>query len=224
MYHPVLSIDVFEAVIDQASDHVASLRQLSLICSAFQPRTHFHLFSSVHIRSVEQIQGAPMFLNTHPWVPPLVKKVSLSPGPLSGDHWTHVQNVPLLDVAPVHILSRLPNLRTWKLELLGTPLTAAGLWLSFHRSALSCYRRYGGRIQNLELLYLPFDDVSDFTGLVLAFTDIQSVTCSYVRFRIEAERKPFVYHSGPSTLARSLKMKTLSVSTFDPLVMYKTRG
>ncbi|KAI1789273.1 hypothetical protein LXA43DRAFT_874868, partial [Ganoderma leucocontextum] len=167
-----------EVVIDQASDHVASLRLLSLICSTFQPRARYHLFSSIRIRSVEQMHSAPEFLDAHPWLPPLVQKVSLSPGPLSGDHWYRgVQNVPLLDVAPVHILSRLQNLRTWKLELVGSPLTTGGPWLSFHRSALSCYRRYGNHIQNLELSCLPLDDVSDLTGLVSAFTGIQSVTC-----------------------------------------------
>lgn len=224
---PVLSIDVFEAVIDQASDHVASLRQLSLICTAFQPRARYHLFSSICIRSVEQAHDAPAFLDAHPWAPPLVKKVSLSPGPLSGDHWYRVKNIPLLDIAPVHILSRLPNLHTWKLELVGSPLTTGGPWLSFHRSMLSCYSRYGDHIRNLELSSLPFDDLSDFTGLVSALAGIQSISISYVRFRTDSQRKPFNYHSGPpgkaSTLSRLLKIKSLSVSTFDSLPLYCTK-
>ena len=225
---PVLSIDVFEAVIDQSSDHVTSLRQLSLICTAFQPRARYHLFSSICIRSVEHVHDAPAFLDTHPWIPPLVKKVSLSPGPLSGDHWYRVKNIPLLDIAPVHILSRLPNLRTWKLELAGSPLTTGGPWLSFHRSTLSCYSRYGGHIRNLELLSIPFDDLSDFTRLVSALAGIQSVSISYIRFRSDPERKPFIDHSGPtgkaSTFARSLKIKSLSVSIFVCLPLYQTKG
>ena len=213
---PVLPIDVFEVVIDQASDHVASLRQLSLICTAFQPRARYHLFSSISIRNVDEMHSAPEFLDTHAWLPSLIRKVSLSPGPLPGDHWRHVHNAPLLDIVPLHVISRLPNLCTWKLELVGSPLTNGGPWLSFHRSALSCYRRYGGRIRNLELSCLPFDDVSDFTGLVSAFTGIQSVTCSYLRFRVGEETKRFVYRSGSNVLAQSRQITHLHVSAFDP--------
>lgn len=221
-HRPVLHIDLFEAVIDQASDHVASLCQLSLTCIAFQPRARHHLFSSIYIRSVDQAYAAPAFLDAHPWVPPLVKKVSLSPRDTWSDDWYPVKNVPLLDIAPVHILSRLPNIHTWRLEL--QLIGILGPWLSFHRSALSCYQRYGVRIRHLELSRLSFDDVSDLTGLVSAFTGIQSISCSNIRFRIDAKDKDFAYRAGPSMLARSLNLRSLIVGVFSHFTPYETRS
>ncbi|KAI1792367.1 hypothetical protein LXA43DRAFT_337381 [Ganoderma leucocontextum] len=138
--HPVLPIDVFEEVVDQASDDTASLRQLSLTCSAFRPRARYHLFSGIVIKTVEQLEGSGEFLDSHPWLPPLIQRVDLrivfrdNNRPRYPDH--------LLDVVPVHLLSRLPNLCSWSIVGLGNQL-------SLHCLTISCYRKYSVGIHNL---------------------------------------------------------------------------
>ncbi|KAI1789253.1 quinon protein alcohol dehydrogenase-like superfamily [Ganoderma leucocontextum] len=83
--------------------------------------------------------------------------------------------------------------------------------LSLHRSALSCYKRHGGHIQDLELEFVRFDDISDFIGLVSAFKCIRSLTCDYLRFRTAKERRASQDDSEANTLAGSLKLKRLCI-------------
>ncbi|PIL30118.1 hypothetical protein GSI_07741 [Ganoderma sinense ZZ0214-1] len=143
-------IEVYEAVIDEASDTPASLRLLSLTCSAFLPRSRYHLFSCIIIRSVQQMESSSLLLDSCPWLPPLIRKVTLSaPVP----EVNSIPNLRLLDVVPVRLLSRLPNLRALEMEMRAYEYDVEkGPWLSFHRSALWRYQKYGGRIQNLELI------------------------------------------------------------------------
>ena len=52
-HHMQLPIEIFEAVIDQARDNSASLRNLALTCATFLPRSRYHLFSSIIIQPLE---------------------------------------------------------------------------------------------------------------------------------------------------------------------------
>ena len=98
------------------------------------------------------------------------------------------------------LLSRLPNLRTWKMELKAYDATEKAR-LSPHRSALSCYERYGScaSIQHLELSELPVEDISDFTGFASAFNTIKNLTCSHLWIRT-AKSTP-----SPCTLQRGAR-------------------
>ena len=207
-------IEVFEAVIDEASDSSASLRLLSLTCSAFLPRSRYHLFSCVVIRSVQQMESSCRFLDSRPWLPPLVRKVTLSALVPEGNS---TRNLRLLDVFPVLLFSRLPNLRSWGMEMRAYDYDVeSGPWLSFHRSALWCYHKYGGRIQELELICVTMEDISDFMGLLAAFTSIRSLTCSWITFR--RQKEPSALYDSISTrnmLAKSLRIENLVVSVFD---------
>ena len=213
--YPMLPIDALEAIVDQACDDTPSLRKLSLSCRAFQPRARYYLFSSIVVHDLEQMETSREFLDSRPWLPPLVRKVTLCTTAIRPDRQVNL-NIRLPDVVPVHLLSRLTNLHTWKMELRdnrsGGNEEASVL---FHRSALSCYQRYGRRtsIQHLELSDVPFEDISDFIRLISAFSAIESLTCSYTRFRTAKQ-----YHSSDLHLpelafaARKLKLKRLCVS------------
>ena len=207
-------IEVFEAVIDEVSDNSASLRHLSLTCSAFLPRSRYHLFSCIVIRSVEQMESSRQFLDSCPWLLPLVRKVILS-ALVPEDN--SIPNLRLLDVVPVHLLSRLPNLHALWMEMEAYEYDVEkGPWLSFHRSALWCYQKYGGRMQNLEIIGVIMEDMSDFMGLLSAFTNIHSLTCSGIDFR--KRKEPHSLHDpilARNMLARSLKIENLVVSVFD---------
>ena len=217
-------IEVFEKVIDEASDNTASLRLLSLTCRAFLPRSRYHLFSCIVIRSVEQMESSSEFLDACPWLPLLVRKVTLSAqiaddvlSPVQVPEDNTIPNLRLLDVVPVPLLSRLPNLCAWVMETRAYDYDVeSGLWLSFHRSALWRYQKYGGRIQNLELTGITMEDLSDFMGLLLAFTSVHSLTCSGIDFRRPKEpNSPYDSISARNMLARSLRIENLVVSVFD---------
>lgn len=209
----ILPLEVLEAVIDQARDDTATLHHLSVICRAFLPRVRYHLFSYILIQTVQQVESFRDFLDSCPWVLPLAQNISLSTF-LSIDN--AIPNIRLLDVVPVHLLSRLPNLRTWKMGLRGSesgPETVTAS-LSFNRLTLSCYQRYGSGIRNLEIAHIPFQDLSDFIGLVSVFTCLESLTCSRIGYRT-ARGYGISPHGGWETNPRvkPLRIQRLNVST-----------
>lgn len=69
---PTLATEVIEEVIDQASDDPLSLRNLLLLCKPLLTRARFHLFAAIVIRNVEQMDSSREFLDSCPWVLPLV--------------------------------------------------------------------------------------------------------------------------------------------------------
>ena len=209
---------MLEAVIDQAGDDVAFLHDLSLICHALLPRARYHLFASILIKTVPKMKSSIEFLDSCPWVLPLVRNVSLS---ISLSKSDTISNICALDVVPVYFLSRLPNLRTWKMGLNGFE----GIWkreladLLLHRSALSCYQRYGSCIRSLELASTPFQLFSHFTGLVSSFTRLESLTCSRIWFRTRHGYEVSPPGSSKTTArAKPLRIKHLHVSMENLLV------
>ena len=213
-----LPIEIFEAIIDQTNDHAESLRQLSLTCKTFLPRSRYHLFSSICIRTVHQMETSREFLDCSPWVIDLVQKITLSVEVDDDGSTLTNPNIRVLDVVPIHLLSRLPNLRALKLRPVHKATSQVSL--SLHRYTLSSYKRHGGRIKHLELKFVPFNDVSDFIGLVSAFESLESLVCEYLRFRTPRARRAPPDES--NTVAGSLKLKRLHVSTYVlPLSGYK---
>ncbi|PIL33792.1 hypothetical protein GSI_04417 [Ganoderma sinense ZZ0214-1] len=181
-----LPVEVYESVVDQASDNAASLHHLSLTCTALLPRARHHLFSSIAIQTMEQMQASRDFLDAHPWLPPLVHKIALS---ISVSKSCSERNVHLLDVVPIHLLIRLPNLRAWSMGNNGFSFSGTAMpSLSLQRSVLQSYRSYGHSIHTLELSLVHFDAISDFTGLVSAFTGIRTLTCRNILFRKVEEK------------------------------------
>ena len=201
---PRLPTELLEAVIDEASDNPRTLRNLSLTCITLVPRSRVRLFSGLVIRTVQQLEASREFLDSCPWLPPLVLKVSLC---FTIPKYSDKRNTRLLDIVPVHLFIRLPNLRGWTME------TEGGLWdrpLSLHHSALRCYRIYGGHIRSLELSRIQFHSKSHFKGLVSAFTGLDSLTCYSIQFH-SREQQP-VIAATVTTNIRPLPISTLNVS------------
>ena len=204
-------IEVFEAVIDRAGDDTQSLRHISLTCSAFLPRARYHLFSSIRIRTVEQMECSRNFFDSRPWLHSLVQTITLKISvPLDSSR----PNLRLLDIVPVHLLTQFPNLQGWTLGLVEFDIAhlAKLPYLSFHRSALRCYQRCGGCIRNLELSHIPFNNISDFRRLVSAFTRIYTFTCSMIWFK----RYPSRPDSRSNLVAQAPKIEDLRVSFLIP--------
>ena len=181
-----ISIEVFEGVIDQANDDTKSLRHLSLTCTEFLPRARYHLFSSIDIQTMEQMETSRDFFDAHPWILPLVHKVTLScpfRDDLLQERGSRTQAAHLLYIVPVHLLIHFPNLGVWSMRSFFKEDQ-----LSFHRYALRFYQVYGTRIHHLQLSRIQFDGMSEFAGLVLAFTNIHTLTCSDIQFRTLTRR------------------------------------
>ena len=199
--HCVLPMEIFEAIIDQASDDTAVVRRLSLICHAFLPRARYQLFSSVFLQTIQRVESFGEFLDSHPWVRPLVQKLVHSSSFIPIDQFN--STVDLLDAVPIRLLSRLPNLRTWKM---GVPEDQENAWVPSLQSGPSP-PIYSSHIRNLELAFAYLKHIYVFVDLVSAFTGIHTLACSNIVIASarEIELGPISPHS------RSLK-----VSVSDP--------
>ena len=208
-----LLVEVFEGVIDQASDNTTSLRRLSLTCTTFLPRARHHLFHSIAIQTMEQMEASRDFLDAHPWLLPLVYKVALT---ISVSKSCPERNVRLLDVVPVHIFTQLPNVRAWSMGNNRFSFSGKAMpSLSLQRSVLQCYGRYGRCIHDLELSLIQFDGMSDFTGLISAFTNIHTLTCRNILFRKVEENNFSQENLQTNGLEQSPEISALQVNSAD---------
>ena len=216
---PTLPTEVIEEVIDQAHDDPRSLKQLTLICKPLLTRARIHLFASIVVRDVEQMTSSREFLDSHPWVLPLVQKVTLS----VDIPWNDKKpNVPVLDMIPSNFLTRLPNLNAWEMNASESVRLRKNARLSFHRSSLLCYQIHGHRIKELELAYIIIQDVSHFVRLVSAFTALRRLTCSDLQLPGE-HQTPLPNSAILDRPTKPLKIQHMSVRIRITRCMYRTR-
>ena len=207
--HPMrLPTELLELVIDQASDDPATLRSLSVTCRAFLPRSRSYLFSGICIRTVEQMESSSDFLDKHTWLPPLVHRVTLAYESAESKSWP---NARVVDIVPVHLLTRLPNLRVWKTGPVVVNNTAHQASLSLHRYTLSLYRSTSTCIHRLELRTVHFDCLADFIGLISSFNSIHTLTCYNIDFRRDEEFNASLYVGRTGRLSCPLQISTLEV-------------
>ena len=205
---PRLPTEVLEAVVDEASDNPWTLHNLSLTCITLLPRSRVHLFSGLVIRTVQQLEESREFLDSCPWLAPLVLKVSIF-ATIPQNNSKH--GILLLDVVPIHLLTRLPNLRAWTMGVEDFAPTRFIPSLALHHFALRCYRKYGGHIRSLELSCIGFHSKSDFRGLISAFTGLDSLICCGIRRFRSREQQP-VMAVTVATNIQPLPISTLKVS------------
>ncbi len=209
--HDLLPMEIFEAIIDQASDDFRSLRGLSLTCHVFLPRARYQLFSIIVLQTVQKVEAFNEFLDSHTWVSPLVQKlVHSSVVPVSDSDAI----VRVVDAVPMHLLSRISNLHTWRMVIPQLDEGENPVWLqSGGPSALSRYPSYRSHVRNLELEFIYFENISAFIELVSAFSSVHTLTCSTVRI------KPSI-GSGHQCQSESVQLRSLRVSMFDPSLAY----
>ena len=156
----LLPVEIFEAIIDRADDDTRSLQNLSLTCHAFLPRARYHLFDTIVLQRSPLVEFFSEFLDTHQWACPLVRKLVHSSSLIPSSDFN--STVHMLNAVPMHLLSRLPNLHTWKMGITGFDEVKTGAWLqSGHRPGLSSSPGYSHHVRNLELAYVPFDTTLD---------------------------------------------------------------
>lgn len=211
----VLPVETFEAIIDRASDDTCSLRNLSLTCHAFLPIVRYHLFDTIVLQSVQQVESLSEFLDTHKWACPLVRKLAHSSCLIPSSDSNSMVHV--LDAVPIHLLSQLPNLHTWKTGTTRSDGAEMGAWLqSGHRPGGSISPGYSHHVRSLELAYVPFKTMLDFVELVAAFTGIHTLTCSHIWIKSGTDTPGHqVSAQGPGVdvRRRSVPFKSLQVSS-----------
>ena len=171
----VFPTEVFETVIDQASDRPRSLWAISLTCRDFLPRARYHLFYHIRISSKEQMFSIPVFLHERPWLLPLVRYITIAPespedGLLPGR---------LFEVIPVPLFTQLPNLRGLRL----TNYYSEGEGVSLSRIALSALRIYSAPVRHVELFGVAFSSVHDLMRHLSGFSNLSRLTCRHVRLK-----------------------------------------
>ncbi|TBU59440.1 hypothetical protein BD310DRAFT_817397 [Dichomitus squalens] len=155
------SVEVAELVVDQLSDDVPSLRNVALVCHELLPRARFHPFVHIGVRNRDQMHTLREFLDNAPYICPLVRCVTIS----TTDDEPH--SFTILETIPVPLLTRLPNLRRWKVTNQALDFNGQH-WLSLSQSTLASLRKYTAMIGHLSINTLSFSGCAD---LVRAFAD-----------------------------------------------------
>ncbi|TBU40895.1 WD40-repeat-containing domain protein [Dichomitus squalens] len=160
----LLPVDVIEDIIDMSSNDLWTLCNFSLSCRALLDRSRRHIFVHIYIRRKDQLENLSEFLDARPWLPPLIKQVTISPGDYPE----------LLGVVPLPLFTRLPNLHYWGLK---DTYSEDRFTLVMHRSALLGLRAHGTHINCLTISGVFFPSCADLGRFLLAFPRVQDLTC-----------------------------------------------
>ena len=176
--HQIFPIEVFESIIDEASDHHRSLRNISLACRTFLPRARHHLFYRIVIKSQEQMFSIPAFLRERPWLLPLVRVVRLFPHQRCPTKLRYPYG--LLEAVPVSLLTQLPSVRRFELQVDHHHTSQR---LSPKRLTLSALRVYSAATKHLELTRVEFLCIDDLMRYLSAFPNLSYLVYQYVQYR-----------------------------------------
>ena len=155
-----LPLEVQEIVLDQLSGDVQSLRNCSLVCRSWLPRSIFHLLRAVHIETGAQLDAFCDYLDSHPQRRPLVHSVTMAPI-LPKEHAS------LLGTFSSQLLTGLPSLRKWVVRGAGDGHRTQSRKLSFHRVTLIQLR-----YTSVEELHLFRVEVSSDMELIRLLTSL----------------------------------------------------
>ena len=179
MPYALFSVEIVEMIVDQLSDDVPSLRNVALVCRRLLPRARYNLFVDIGVRSKEQMNTLREFLDDKPYICPLVRCVTVSTTDGEPNQFT------LLETIPDPLLTRLPNLRRWRVT--NQSLDFRGQhWLSLNHSTLASLRKYTANISHLSINALSFSSCMDFVRFVSAFSGLRSLVCEEINVKREA--------------------------------------
>ncbi|KAI0710095.1 hypothetical protein C8Q76DRAFT_89035 [Earliella scabrosa] len=106
---PALPLEVEERIIDHLQSHVRSLLSCCVVCKAWIPRARFHLFRRIYVTRKEELADLCSFLDSNPTLRGVIHGVTLSLAMVESPQ------LDLYQVAPLILLSQLPELRRWEL-------------------------------------------------------------------------------------------------------------
>ncbi|TFK83691.1 WD40 repeat-like protein [Polyporus arcularius HHB13444] len=104
-------IELYEQIIDLLHNDIHSLRHCALTCAQWLPRVRHHLLSHIHVDSRQELSSFLAVCVSHPWLPPMVRCVSISSTQDSPD-----TSSDLFELIAVLLLPYLPSLCGWKMS------------------------------------------------------------------------------------------------------------
>ena len=207
MSYACLSVEIAELVVDQLRDDIPSLRNVALVSHKHLPRARYHLFDHIRIRNKAQMNALPEFLDEKPYICPLVHAVTISTTDDDPRSFT------ILEIIPIPLLTRLPNLRRWKIT--NQSLDFRGQhWLSLSQSTLSSLHKHARKIGHLSINTLSFSGCADLVRFVCAFSCLHTLVCEEINVK-----KHGITTSLATTyqrLAPQCSLTRLLVSSFHP--------
>ncbi|KAM5537990.1 hypothetical protein V8D89_008466 [Ganoderma adspersum] len=168
----VFPLEIFEHIIDQSDDLDGSLSRPSLSCRAFLPRARRNLFFHIHIGHKEKLESAPSFLRTRPWLPLIVRCLTIR-------KYVKRDSFMLLAVVPAQLLAMLPHLRSlefatdWNIR--GLAPIRLRYPLAYKYPIPSLLHKLCTSIRHLELIKLQFCATVDFVQLLCALPSLRSL-------------------------------------------------
>ena len=192
MEPPRLPWEVIERVIDLSCDNSPTLRSFSLTCRQLHPRSRCAMFARVDLSSRDRIFAFLDFLQDNPYLIPFVRSVVAQP----------------LDFAPFPLLRVLSSLSYIRFTS-GPGSASEGTSCVLHKSTLTCLQRFGCHIQTLHLFEIRFATFLQFAGLLLAFTNVEHLTCE--RITVDAKKDQVPSEAIKRRVSERMRLKTMAV-------------
>ncbi|TFK88163.1 WD40 repeat-like protein [Polyporus arcularius HHB13444] len=168
---PYIPLEVGEHIIDQLIGDVRSLRSCALICRGWNNHARDLLMASIHIQSSEDLYCVCDYIASNPRMSSLVRSLSISPA-------LAVKNARcLLEVLPVDLLKRLPNLQRYSIVggVRWDPLAR----VSFHATTLLHFKTYL-LVEELYLDTLEFHTSAELARVLIALPRLRHLQCQRV--------------------------------------------
>ncbi len=164
---PYIPLEVGENIIDQLDEHVDSLRSCALTCRGWSRHARQHLIASIRIQSREDLYSICDYITSTPRISSFIRSVSLTPAP------TAKKPRFFLDVLPVHLLMRLPNLQRYCIADYRDAIL-------FHSIALVNLKAYV-LVRELRLERVRFHTGAELARFLIALPQLRRLECHEVR-------------------------------------------
>ncbi|KAI1789966.1 hypothetical protein LXA43DRAFT_537742 [Ganoderma leucocontextum] len=184
--------EVIEGVIEHSSDSVVTLYSFTLTCRDHNPRSTILLLDRIVLKNRDQLFALCDVLSAKPHLQPIVRSITISPDKL----YPH----PLL-----RLLSNLSEIEfaTSTSRFDSGYATAVTL----HSSVLKYCRQFGEHIQRLSLERVHLPSLSAFSGILLSFERVRSLSCSHLKVVKDGAHQELITRR----LSQQLHLRTLVV-------------
>ena len=194
MQYPRIPLEVIERVIGHSHNDPKLLHSFSLTCSQLLPRSRCLMLSAgVKLTSRDHAFALVDFLQNNPHLKPFITSVTVQPADLPPFPLLHI----LSDLSEITFTPHWPNM-------------SAVPGPSLHPSNLTCFQRFGSRVQTLRLFRITFSTCLAFAQLLLALSSIEHLHCSNVAIATAGNQAPLAV--AKQRLSEKLQLRSLAVS------------
>ncbi|TFK81429.1 hypothetical protein K466DRAFT_451226, partial [Polyporus arcularius HHB13444] len=164
-------LEIAENIIDVLSRDVRSLRSCALICRGWHSRARYHLMTTIRVQSRDELFSICDYFTFNPHLASLVRSLSVAP--------VEAGSLSLLEIIPVRLVSRLPNLHRYVMRNSSTSafdIRSNGVHLNIHRTTIVQIRTYL-HVDALSLGPLEFSAIAELARLLIALPSLRCLEC-----------------------------------------------